>query len=126
MEQFIPFVVTIVAILTTDLLMGIGIGMFTGIMFTLWHSYKNSHSILKESEFSEKESREVYRIELSQEVSFFNKATILKSLEAIPSDSKVIIDGTKSKVIAYDVVEIIDNFVQSSLHRNITIERIKV
>ncbi len=126
MEQFIPFVVTITAILTTDLLMGIAIGMVTGIMFTLWHSYKNSHSILKESEFSEKEGREVYRIELSQEVSFFNKATILKSLEAIPRDSKVIIDGTKSKVIAYDVVEIIDNFVQSSLHRNITIERIKV
>lgn len=126
MEQFVPFVVTIVAILTTDLLMGIAIGMVTGIMFTLWHSYKNSHSILKESEFSEKEGREVYRIELSQEVSFFNKATILKSLEAIPKDSKVIIDGTKSKVIAYDVVEIIDNFVQSSLHRNITIERIKV
>lgn len=126
MEQFVPFVVTIVAILTTDLLMGIAIGMVTGIMFTLWHSYKNSHSILKELEFSEKEGREVYRIELSQEVSFFNKATILKSLEAIPKDSKVIIDGTKSKVIAYDVVEIIDNFVQSSLHRNITIERIKV
>ena len=123
-EQFIPFVMTVVGIITTDLLKGIGIGMVFGILFTLWHSYKNSHSF--EDTVTNKDGTEVHVIKLSEEVSFFNKATILKALDNIPKNSKVIIDGSKSKSIAYDVIEIVDNFIANSSTKNITVEKINL
>jgi len=123
-EQFIPFTMTIIGILTTDLLKGIGIGMVFGIFFTLWHSYKNSHSF--EKRITHEGDVEVHVLKLSEEVSFFNKATILQSLDHIPNNSKVIIDGTVSKYLSHDVVEIIENFIENSSTKNITVEKINL
>ncbi|MDZ4795471.1 MAG: SulP family inorganic anion transporter, partial [Bacteroidota bacterium] len=103
-EQFIPFVATVVAILLTDLLKGITIGVLFGIFYTLRHSYRNSHH-LKEL-VTTQDGNQVHHLVLAQEVSFFNKASVLKALDVIPENSKVIIDCTHSKSIAYDVVEI--------------------
>ncbi len=121
-EQFIPFVATVVAILLTDLLKGITIGLLFGIFYTLRHSYRNSHH-LKEVVTTE-EGNQVYQLVLAEEVSFFNKASVLKALDIIPKNSKVIIDCTHSKSIAFDVVEIIQNYKISAKTKNITVETI--
>ena len=121
-EQFIPFLATIIAILATDLLKGITVGILFGIFYTLRHSYRNSHH-LKEVEKSENGMKVHYLI-LAEEVSFFNKASVLKTLDSIPSNSKVIIDCTKSKSIAYDVIELIKNFESNATTKNIVIEKI--
>ncbi len=123
-EQFVPFVATVIGILATDLLVGIGIGLTAGIFFTLWHSYSNSHCL--EDNVAIENGKEVHLIKLSEEVSFFNKANILKTLDNIPKDSKVIIDASKSKTIAYDVVEIIENFIENSKTKNIIVEKINL
>jgi len=121
-EQFIPFVATVVAILLTDLLKGITIGILFGIFYTLRHSYRNSHH-LKEVITGE-EGNQLHHLVLSEEVSFFNKASVLNALDAIPENSKVIIDCTNSKSIAYDVVEIIQNYKINAKTKNITVETI--
>jgi len=121
-EQFIPFVATVVAILLTDLLKGITIGILFGIFYTLRHSYRNSHH-LKEV-VTEEEGNQMHHLVLAEEVSFFNKASVLKALDAIPENSKVIIDCTRSKSIAYDVVEIIQNYKINAKTKNITVETI--
>ncbi|WP_019882642.1 MULTISPECIES: SulP family inorganic anion transporter [unclassified Methylophilus] len=121
-EQFIPFIVTIVAIVFTDLLTGIGLGLVVAVFFTLHHSYRNSHYIKQTR--STKEGKEVYELVLAEEVSFFNKASILEVLEAIPPNSKVVIDCTNSKSIAYDVVEFIYGYQQHAKLKNIDVETI--
>jgi MFS superfamily sulfate permease-like transporter len=121
-EQFIPFIVTIVAIVFTDLLTGIGLGLVVAIFFTLHHSYRNSHYIKQTR--SNKDGQEVYELVLAEEVSFFNKASILEVLEAIPPNSKVVIDCTNSKAIAYDVMEFIHDYQQHARLKNITVETI--
>ncbi len=121
-EQFIPFVATIVAILATDLLKGITVGILFGIFYTLRHSYRNSHHI-KEVEKTENGLKVLHLI-LAEEVSFFNKASVLKTLNSIPSNSKVIIDCTNSKSIAYDVIELIKNFESNAVTKNIVIEKL--
>ncbi|MBK6632958.1 MAG: SulP family inorganic anion transporter [Chitinophagaceae bacterium] len=121
-EQFIPFVATVVGILATDLLRGITIGMLFGIFYTLRHSYRNSH-YMKETVTTE-EGQEVHHIVLAEEVSFFNKASVIKELEEIPKNSKVIIDCTKSKSIAYDVVELIRDFRSNAKTKNIAVETV--
>ncbi len=121
-EQFAPFIATVIAILLTDLLTGIAIGLVVGIFYTLHHSYRNSH-YMKESTTTE-DGRQVHHIVLAEEVSFFNKASILQVLESIPNNAKVIIDCSNCKSIAYDVVEFIRDYHLSAQLKNIEVETI--
>lgn len=121
-EQFVPFVATVVGILATDLLKGITIGILFGIFYTLRHSYRNSHHL--KDVVTTKEGQQVHHIELAQEVSFFNKASVMRTLEAIPAQSKVIIDFSKSKSVAHDVIEIIQNYRINAKAKNITVETV--
>lgn len=121
-EQFIPFVATVVGILATDLLKGITIGILFGIFYTLRHSYRNAYH-MKEVVTTE-DGREVHHLVLAEEVSFFNKASVLNALDKIPANSRVIIDCTQSKSIAHDVLELIKNFESNAKTKNITVEKI--
>jgi MFS superfamily sulfate permease-like transporter len=125
-EQFVPFSVTVIVMLFTDLLTGIGAGLVAGIFFTLHHSYRNSHYLLQENAIIEdvEGKRSVHTIVLAEEVSFFNKASIIQVLEQIPNGSKVVIDCSKSKSIAYDVVEFIRDYPLSAKLRNIVVETV--
>jgi len=122
-EQFMPFTATVVAILLTDLLKGITVGVLVGIFYTLRHSYRNSHH-LKDT-ITSADGQEVHHIVLAEEVSFFNKASVMESLNKIPKDAKVIIDFKKSKSVAHDVIEIIEDFKVNAKTRNITVETVK-
>ena len=122
-EQFLPFLVTIVAILFTDLLKGIGIGMVFAIFYILRRNYRTSYFYHK----NEVHIGEPIRIRLSEEVTFLNKASIQLMLDELPENSSVIIDGTNSINIDYDVLEILTNF---SLHgakeKNIELQMINI
>ena len=67
---------------------------------------------------------QVHHLELAQEVSFFNKASVLTALDTIPENSKVIIDCTHTKSMAYDVVEILQNYKINAKAKNIIVETI--
>lgn len=121
-EQFVPFTATVVAILATDLLKGITVGILFGIFYTLRHSYRNSHH-LKETEKTEN-GKIVHHLELAQEVSFFNKASVMRVLDEIPANSKVIIDCSQSKSIAHDVIELIKDYEINAKTKNIEVEKI--
>jgi MFS superfamily sulfate permease-like transporter len=121
-EQFIPFMATVIGILATDLLKGIMIGLAFGIFFTLKHSYLNAY-YMKDVQ-TESDGCTVHHLILAEEVSFFNKASIIQALEVIPSQSKVIIDCSKSKSIAYDVVESIRDYQVNAKQKGITVELI--
>ncbi|WP_221390475.1 SulP family inorganic anion transporter [Dyadobacter sp. NIV53] len=118
-DQFIPFIVTIIAILSTDLLKGIAIGMIVAIYFILRKNYKHSYHYKKEQH----RDGEVITLVLSEEVTFLNKGSIGLTLDHIPENSTVIIDGSKSIDIDYDVLEIIQDFKEHTApQRNITVE----
>ena len=117
-EQFTPFIATVIAILFSDLLIGISIGMSVAIFAILRHNYKNPYYMLTHEQ---KEGHEL-TIFLAEEVSFLNKGSILQELNHIPENAKVTIDGTHSKVIDYDVLEIIHNFLKTSKTKNIQVE----
>ena len=67
---------------------------------------------------------EVHHIVLAEEVSFFNKASVIQVLDGIPANSKVIIDCTNSKSIDYDVAEFIKNYQINAKTKNITVQKI--
>lgn len=118
-EQFIPFIVTVVAILLTDLLKGIGIGMAVAIYFVLQNNMRNSY--LRHIEKDE-EGNDVTVFTLSDEVTFLNKGSIQEVLRTIPENSRVIIDASRTMFIHVDVLECIQNFIQHTAPpKNITV-----
>jgi MFS superfamily sulfate permease-like transporter len=124
-NQFTPFIVTVVAILVTDLLKGIAIGMVFAVYFILRKNYQNSYYYNKEN--GEVDADDVVTLHLSEEVSFLNKGSIGNSLDKIPNNSTVIIDGSKSVFIDYDVLEIIQDFKNHTApSRNITVKTVSI
>ncbi len=119
--QFLPFVVTILGVVFLDLLMGIGLGLAVGISVILINSYKNSHFLHKEG-YDVDDGR--YKITLAEELTFLNKGAILRELTAIPENSYVELDVTKTRVLDYDVLEILDEFAIKAKRKNITIKLI--
>ncbi len=119
-EQFIPFIATIVAILMTDLLKGITVGILAGIFYTLRHSFRNAYHM--KDVVTTENGVEVHHLVLAEEVSFFNKASVIKALSAIPENAKVIIDCKNSKSIAHDVIEIIQDYKISAKTKKINVE----
>ncbi len=116
LEQFIPFVVTIVAILLTDLLVGIGIGMAVAVFVILRNNYKIP--LLVYSDTDSKELKNI-RIILSEDVTFLNKASVLTTLNNIPDNSVVEINATETHFIHYDVIKIIEDFAVNASSRGI-------
>ena len=104
--QWIPFMVTVITVVFTDLLTGVGLGLLTSMVAILYFNMKNSYYFHKENHHE----GEIIRIFLSEEVSFLNKASIKLTLDHLPVNSTVIIDAAKSKFIDFDVLELIKEF----------------
>ena len=113
--QFIPFAVTIVGIVFTDLLIGISLGLVVAVFYILLNNFKRPFHFEAEDHLKD----DAIRIELSEEVTFLNKAAILNTLKELPENSKVIIDATRTQTIDYDVMEILEDFKQNAAFKNI-------
>jgi len=117
-EYFIPFIVTILGIVFTDLLVGIGLGMVVAIFFILYKNYQKPYLL----DVKQGTEGEVIRLELSEDVTFLNKANILKTLNQMPNSTKVIIDASRCVEIEHDVNEIIEDFIEGAKFRDIEVE----
>jgi MFS superfamily sulfate permease-like transporter len=116
--QFIPFIVTVIGVVSLDLLKGVGIGLLVSIFFILLGNMKLAYFFKKEEH---KEGNDIH-IDLAQEVSFLNKAAIKETLKNLPNNSKVIISAKNTVYIDYDVIELIKDFANfGSLDKNITV-----
>jgi len=118
LSQFIPFVVTIVAVVLTDLLIGVGIGMLVGVFYILRTNLRNPYFY----QITKNGDKKVIRIKLAEEVSFLNKAAIQITLTSIPSGTDVIVDGSNSRYIDPDVLEIIHNYKHNAYTKGIIVQ----
>lgn len=117
-KQFIPFIVTILGIIFTDLLVGIGLGLAVGIIVILIKSYQNSHFLHIEDKTN---GAQKLKMTLAEEVTFINKGAIMNELEHISADTKLEIDVRKTRFLDYDIIEILDDFSLKAKNRNINI-----
>jgi MFS superfamily sulfate permease-like transporter len=118
--QWVPFIVTVVVIVATDLLTGVGVGMVVGVFFILRANIKTPYFI-HHREAHEEDHRQHIKLELSENVSFLNKASVNKVLHEMPSDSMVEIDGTSAQYIHPDVLELIHEFNDTAATRGIEV-----
>ncbi|MEM1325514.1 MAG: SulP family inorganic anion transporter [Bacteroidota bacterium] len=117
-SQLIPFLVTIIGILLTDLLVGIGLGLAVAIVQILWNNYKLPYHFDPKTYVA----GEPILIQLSEDVSFLNKAAIQNTLETVPNGAHVIVDATNARTVHPDILEIFENFKYHGNLRNVTLE----
>lgn len=111
-EQFMPFIVTVVAILFTDLLIGVLIGISYAIYFLIKHTYRAGFTMTERLEGHTKH----ITIDLALNVSFLNKKRFADTLDKLPEYSIVEINGTGSIYIDRDILEIFQEF-KSKAHQ---------
>ena len=116
--QFIPFIATVIGIVLTDLLKGIAIGMAVSIFYILRNNYKNPYDFQK----AKVNGKDTYKILLSEEVSFLNKGSILQTINQVPAGSHVVIDGSRSKIVDHDVIEVINDFTVNAANRDVDVQ----
>jgi len=120
-KQWVPFIVTVVGIVFTDLLFGISLGLAIGIAVILLKSYQNSHFLHIEDKGNGKNK---IKMTLAEEVTFINKGAILKELDRLPPNTNLELDVTKTRFLDHDIVEILEDFAFKAKERNIHIRLI--
>ncbi len=118
-SQFLPFVVTVIGILFTNLLIGIGMGIAVSVFFILKRNFHNDFQTIVEGD--------TRTLVLSEEVTFLNKAGIMQELRAVKENSKLRIDGSKCTSIDYDVLTELNDFIHITAKAdNIEVELINM
>lgn len=104
--QFLPFAATVIAIVTTDLLKGVGIGLAVALMFILRSNMRRPLRMTVEKQLG----GDVVHIELANQVSFLNRAALDDVLNQVPSGGHVLLDATATDYIDPDVLSLIRDF----------------
>ena len=116
-DQFLPFIITIIIMLLTDLLKGVTVGIVISVIFILRQNYKNPYKKIEDVI----DGRKHYFIKLSQNVTFLNKGKLMETFHSVESGSKVYIDGGRSQFIDKDVIELITEFKKWAEIKNIEV-----
>jgi len=112
-EQFIPFAVTVAAVVLTDIMLGVGIGVLFSVGFILLQNYrKGFYSSLQNGERV---------IRLAEDISFIHRPGLSEELRNIPDNSIVTISAENTHNINHDIAELIAEFRESAPLRGITV-----
>jgi MFS superfamily sulfate permease-like transporter len=114
-KQFLPFILTIIVILSTDLLKGVAIGLLLSIFFIIRNNFKTEYKISA----TKKHETETFFIKLNSNVTFLNKVNLKKTLDQIPPYSVLTIDGSDCNFIDYDILEIVSEYANKAHDRHI-------
>jgi MFS superfamily sulfate permease-like transporter len=112
--QFIPFVVTVGAIILTDLLKGVGIGLAVGLGFVIYYNFKSTISMLRDGQ-------SIY-IKFKTDIYFYNRANLVQMLSSLRSGDRVLLDATQANFVDYDIYQTIEEFGKSAPGKNISFE----
>lgn len=112
-DQFMPFIITIVAIVFTDLLKGVLIGIAAGVFYIIRSNFRKAIFVINDNNN--------YLIRLRKDVSFFSKPQLKQIFENIPANGAVIIDLTKAEFIDKDIIDTINEFATNASEKNITV-----
>lgn len=114
LDQFLPFIITVLAIVVTDLLTGIAVGMIFGFFFVIKTNHHAAITMVSQDAY--------YLVRFNKDLSFINKNELKEKLMQIPANANIIIDGTRSTFIDSDIYDVVKDFEENAKFRNISIE----
>jgi MFS superfamily sulfate permease-like transporter len=113
LSQFIPFIFTVTAVVFTDLLTGVLLGVVCGVFFVIRTNHHEAITVVNQDLN--------YLFRFTKDASFINKNEFRRKLRELPDGAHVVIDATRALFIDHDIVEIVDDFKQLAPYKNIDI-----
>src|SRR4030095_11888908 len=113
-DQFIPFVITLVAILLSDLLTGILIGTVVALFSLIRSNFKSAVMVVHDEN--------KWLVRFRKDISFLNKPIVKEKLESVPADAYVLIDMTRADFIDKDIIDVVNEFLHHAHLKNIRVE----
>lgn len=114
LSQFIPFIFTVLAVVFTDLLTGVMLGMVCGVFFVIRTNHHEAITVVNQDLN--------YLFRFTKDASFINKNEFRRKLRELPNGAHVVIDGTRALFIDHDIMEIVDDFAELAPYRDIHIQ----
>ncbi len=114
LHQFLPFIVTVAAVVFTDLLMGVVIGLAVGLFFIIREDHHEAISVVSQDNN--------YLMRFNKDMTFVNKSELRSKLRKLPAGSHVLVDGSKALYIDHDIYEALEDFQQLAPYKDITVE----
>jgi len=118
MDQFVPFMVTMLGVVFTDLLKGVIVGMIFGLFYVLWANHHKAFTLVHEDNW--------YMLRFNKDITFTSKASLRGILDRIPDNVNLIISGTKADFVDHDILDMLEDFTESGKFRGIEVEIIDV
>lgn len=112
--QLIPFIVTIIAILFSDLLMGVFIGLLVSLFFVVKTNFRSAVFLMNDGDN--------FILKFTKDVSFLNKSALRNALEKIPAGASLMIDGANAEFIDQDILAILEDYKTEANSKNISLE----
>lgn len=113
-DQFVPFIVTVLAVVFSDLLTGVLIGIACGAFFVIRTNHRDAITVVNDGEN--------YLIRFTKDASFVNKSEFRNKLRQLPEGARVWIDGTRALFIDHDIFEVVEDFRKMAPYKGIQIE----
>lgn len=113
-DQFLPFICTVLGIVFIDLLAGVALGLLVGLFFVIRINQKSAITMVEDNNY--------FLIQFKKDMSFINKIELKKKLASLPHGCKVIIDATNSRYIDKDIYDLLEDFAESAQFKQIHIE----
>ena len=113
-NQFLPFVVTVLAILLSDILIGIFVGLLVSLFFVLKTNFRTAIILVNQGN--------QYLLRFTKDVSFLHKSALRTALEKVPENASLIIDGARNHFVDEDIQETIEDYVKGAPTKNISVE----
>jgi MFS superfamily sulfate permease-like transporter len=114
LDQFLPFMITVLAIVFTDLLTGVLIGIVFGVVFVIRTNHHSAFTLVRQDS--------MFLLRLNKDASFVNKTELKTKLASVPGNSSLIVDGTRATFIDRDIYDVLTDYEQGAKHTGTTIE----
>jgi len=112
--QFIPFIVTVVVVVATDILVGVGVGLLVSVFFLMRAYHRAAMTLAHDGDN--------YLLRFNKDMSFVNKSKLKETLRLVPDNSHLIVDGIKALYIDHDIYETMQDFELAAKQRGISTE----
>ena len=113
-SQFLPFIITVLAVVFTDLLTGVIVGVVCGVFFVIRTNHHEAITVVHQ------DSNYLFRF--MKDASFINKNELRRKLRELPNGASIVMDGSRALFIDHDIEEIVSDFQQLADHKNIEVE----
>jgi len=114
LDQFLPFIITVLAVVFTDLLTGVVVGAVCGVFFVIRTNHHDAITVVNQNQN--------YMFRFTKDASFINKNEFRRKLRELPNGAHVMIDGTRALFIDNDIMEIVADFQMLAPYKNIHVD----